>query len=115
MMRSALLIMAQVASPYAESPTWCATVKRTPDGSVSLRAGPGSGFARVARLKSAELLRVASGECRTENNEPTVCTEPKAWGFVVKVLTPETKKPSGQGWVRLDLVTEVECPKEETR
>jgi hypothetical protein len=50
-----------------------------------------------------------------ENNEPTVCTEPKAWGFVVKVLTPETKKPSGQGWVRLDLVTEVECPKEEPR
>jgi hypothetical protein len=115
MMRSALLIMAQLASPSAESPTWCATVKRTPAGSVSLRAGPGSGFAVVARLKAEELLRVTSGECRTENNEPTVCTDPKGWGFVVKVLTPETKKPYAQGWVRLDLVTEGECPKQETQ
>lgn len=110
-----LLIMAQLASPSAESPTWCATVKRTPDGSVSLRAGPGSGFAVVARLKSAELLRVTSGECRTENNERTVCTDPRGWRFVVNVLTPETKTPYAQGWVRLDLVRQGECPKQERR
>ena len=57
----------------------------------------------------------AAGECRTENSEPTVCTDPKGWGFVAKVLTPETKTPSAQGWVRLNLITEVECPKEEPR
>jgi hypothetical protein len=115
MMRSALLILALLAASPAESATWCASVKRTPDGQVSLRAGPGSGFAVVTRLKAAELLRVTSGECRTENAEPTACTDPKGWGFVAKVLTPETKTPSAQGWVRLNLITEVECPKEEPR
>ena len=115
MMRSALLILALLAAPSAESATWCASVKRTPDGQVSLRAGPGSGFAVVTRLKAAELLRVTSGECRTENAEPTACTDPKGWGFVAKVLTPDTKTPFVQGWVRLNLITEVECPREGPR
>jgi hypothetical protein len=93
MMRSALLILAQLAAPSA----------------------PGSGFAVVTRLKAAELLRVTSGECRTENAEPTACTDPKGWGFVAKVLTPDTKTPFVQGWVRLNLITEVECPREGPR
>jgi hypothetical protein len=114
MIRSALLIMAQLASPSAESPEWCAAVKQTPDGYVSLRAGPGHDFPLVTRLKSAELLRITSGECRTENNELTACDGSKGWGFVAKVLTPE-KKPSAPGWVRLNRITEVECPKEEPR
>ena len=93
MMRSALLILAQLAAPSAESATWCASVKRTPEGQVSLRAAPGSGFAIVTRLKAAELLRVTSGECRTENAEPTACTDPKGWGVLSRrCLRPRRRR-----------------------
>jgi hypothetical protein len=107
MINSALLVVWLAASSSPETPTWCATVKRPP---VSLRAGPGRGFKVVTRLRSVELLRLTSGECRTESNELAACTDSKAWGFVAQVPRLDTKKPYTQGWVRLDLVQEVACP-----
>jgi hypothetical protein len=64
MMRSALLILAQLASTSADCPTWCATVKRTLDGQTRIRLC-GCHTTEVGGAAAGHVRLMPHGELRT--------------------------------------------------
>jgi hypothetical protein len=87
--------------------SYCAVAKRTRDGFVALRAGPGTQYAVTHRLRAGEQFDVDTGQCRAG-----LCTtEDHKWSFVesIPALDKDPSHPT-QGWVatRLTRVCKVQ-------
>jgi len=86
--------------------TYCAVVRKTPDGFVALRAGPGTHHRIVKRLRPSERLYVDTGACRGQ-----FCDESRRWVFIEGVPGLELRDgPLVQGWVRARYINSFSCP-----
>ena len=98
------LALSAWTAPALATQTYCAVVKRTPDGSAALRAGPGPKFPVVKRLRPLDLVWVDTGVCRDG-----LCDETRSWVFVEAVprldrraINDKTgrERRYTQGWIR---------------
>jgi hypothetical protein len=105
-----LFVLAWVPTALSTQ-TYCAVVKPTSDGFVALRAGPGTTFSTVERLRPFDFVWMDTASCRGE-----LCDESGQWQFVEGV--PRLDGPLGnertftQGWIRSRYVKPIVCPAE---
>jgi hypothetical protein len=108
---AAIVLLLVSTGDALSTQAYCGVLKATTDGFVALRAGPGTRFRIVKRLKPFEAVWLDTGPCRED-----LCDETGRWKFVEAV--PRIDGPTGrgrnhrftQGWVRSNYVKEVVCP-----
>ena len=104
MMKRALLLAvctAALATSARATGTFCVTVKKTPDGFLALREGPGTRFRMKARLKPGELLYAGTEQC-----VHGICDETGQWTWIEGVPRLERgKEQFTQGWVASKFTT----------
>jgi hypothetical protein len=80
----------------------CATILRTPDGFLNLRAAPMMGSKVVARLKPGDRLSISSATCETRGSL-SICNE-DGWTRVDGVGDNPRR-----GWVATRFLKFIEC------
>src|SRR5262245_33256128 len=99
MMKRALLLAVCTAALVASARAtidFCVAVRKTPDGFLALREGPGTRFRVKAKLKPGELLVADTRSCMDD-----ICDEKNQWTFINYVPRLDDKKEEHftQGWV----------------
>jgi hypothetical protein len=97
--------------------SWCARVKPTPDGFVSLRAGPGTEYPVLMQIPSYNPLSVSTAQCSQYTDERmqsswNVCDESGKWVFVDSVENVSNESVV-QGWIKGSYVQSITCPGED--
>lgn len=108
MIRASILLLLLPISTSAEATAdGCATVDRTPDGFLSLRAGPGRAFEEINRLYPGEQLWIDTATCEQVGGR-SVC-DPR-WVHVTSVRRIDSG--SGrytQGWAHRRYIRFYDC------
>jgi hypothetical protein len=87
----------------------CAVVLPTPDGFLSLRAGPGARFGEKARLRAGDHLWVTDTTCLRQGAR-TICDSKRRWFHVSSVRRLDRGRDiTTEGWVYARHLKPVEC------
>ena len=100
------LILAISASSIASkaSETFCAVTKKTNDGFVEAREGPGVLYKGLGRITTSDFLYVGTERCRDDFGK-SLCSNDQQWSFVEEVAGSKLK-----GWVKSTLIRPITCP-----
>ncbi|TGD93415.1 hypothetical protein [Methylobacterium nonmethylotrophicum] len=106
---SAVMVLG-CAAPARATIDSCAEVRRTPDGFLNLRIGPGAGFEAVLKLFPGDQLWVDTATCETRRGI-AACDPTGTWWHVVSVrrLDAGTKSYT-RGWAHRRFLAPTPCP-----
>lgn len=107
LMASVLLLAA--SGPASAGLDGCAVVLPTPDGFLSLRAGPGTRFGEKARLRPGEDLWVTDTNCLRQGAR-TICDTKRRWFHVSSVRRLDRgRDATTEGWAYARHLKPIEC------